>query len=377
MKFRVERDVLDEAISWTARSLPTRPSAPVLSGVVMKAADNTVSLGSFDYEVSSRNQFEAEVEEPGTVLVNGKILAGICKALPHKPVEVELIENRVAIRCGNTKFDLVNMVFEDYPSLPPIPEEIGLVDSNEFSRAVSQVAMASLRDETVPLLSTVRVQIKGEQLVLASTDRYRLAMRWLSWSPRNNEIETSALVKAKIFSDLAKSLGSSGEVAISLNKVPGQGALIGLEGNGRKGTCALTDGEYPDVASLFPAEAAATALVDREELGAALRRILLVADRSGQVKLTFTAEGLTLESGQGNENRAVETLPCDYTGEEEMLIAFNPSYLIDGLNALDTDLVRIAMNHATKPVVITGQNNGEESEHQDFKYLLMPIRATA
>src|SRR5690606_19464470 len=164
VKFRVERDVLAEAVTWTARTLPTRPPAPGLAGVRLEAAaDGTLTLSTFDYEVSARSEVAAEVDEPGTVLVSGRLRAESSRALPGKPVDVVLDGTRVNVTCGSSRFTLLTMPVEDYPALPEMPAHAGSVDADAFAEAISQVTIAAGRDETLPLLTGVKLEISGEK----------------------------------------------------------------------------------------------------------------------------------------------------------------------------------------------------------------------
>jgi DNA polymerase-3 subunit beta len=219
MKFRVERDVLAEAVTWTARTLPNRPPAPVLAGVRIEATNEGIlNLASFDYEVSARSEIPAEVIEPGTVLVSGRLLAEISRALPNKPVDVTVEGTKVSVVCGASRFTLLTMPVEEYPSLPNMPEVTGVVVGDVLTEAVNQVTVAASRDDTLPLLTGVRVEIEGEKVTLLSTDRYRLALRELVWKPASPSISTVALVRARTLNDVAKSLGASGDVNIALSK---------------------------------------------------------------------------------------------------------------------------------------------------------------
>ena len=198
MKFRVERDVLADAVTWTARTLPTRPPAPVLAGVRIEAdAVGTIGLSSFDYEVSARSEIPAEVVEPGTVLVSGRLLAEISRALPAKPVDFAVEGNKVIVTCGASRFTLLTMPVEDYPALPAMPELSGTVSGDELTHAVAQVTVAASRDDTLPLLTGVRMEIDGDKVTLLATDRYRLAMRELTWSPAATDASHVALIPAR------------------------------------------------------------------------------------------------------------------------------------------------------------------------------------
>ena len=355
MKFTVARDVLAEAVSWTARALPVRPASPILAGVRIKAEGDELTLSSFDYEVSANSHIPATVDEAGEVLVSGRLLADISKSLPSKPVSVELDGQKVNLVCGSSHFTLAVMPLDEYPLLPAQP--------------------TTSRDDTLPLLTGVRIEINGPAITLLATDRYRLAMRELDWEPTDTSIEEVALVKARILQDVAKSMtsGAKVEVGLSGESQPGASSLIGFTAQGRRTTSTLMDGDYPAVRRLFPETTPIQAVVDRHGLLEAVKRMSLVAERKTSVRLAFTEGQLVLEAGQGDNAQASEALEATLHGDD-ISTAFNPQFLIDGLQVLDTDYVRFGFTHPTKPAVITGQKKADEGEVTQFRYLLMPIR---
>ncbi|MGC5165355.1 DNA polymerase III subunit beta [Luteimicrobium sp. DT211] len=373
MKFRVERDVLAEAVTWTARTLPTRPPAPVLAGVLLDAdASGVLSLASFDYEVSARSQVPADVSEPGRALVSGRLLAEISRALPNKPVDVVLEGSKITMTCGASRFTLLTMPVEDYPALPAMPETSGTVSGDDLTHAVAQVSVAASRDDTLPLLTGVRVEIEGEKVTLLATDRYRLALKELTWKPAWPDLSTVALVRARTLSDVAKSLGASGDVDVALST--GQGVdLIGFEAGGRRTTSLLVDGDYPPVRRLFPDETPIHAVVATQPLIDAAKRVALVAERNTAIRLSFTDGQVVLDAGQGDDAQASEALEAKLEGED-ISVAFNPQFLLDGLGALGTDFVRFGFTHPNKPVEFTGQDSLDGVGRADYRYLLVPIR---
>src|SRR5256885_1863271 len=183
MKFRVERDALADAVAWTAKSLPSRPSVPVLAGVLLRVSAGKLTVSGFDYEVSSQVSTEVQSDADGAALVSGRLLAEITKALPAKPVEVAAVGSHLELVCGSARFTLPTMPVEDYPTLPEMPSTAGTVEAAEFAGAVAQVAVAAGRDDTLPLLTGVRMELEGSTMTLLATDRYRLAIKELEWRP--------------------------------------------------------------------------------------------------------------------------------------------------------------------------------------------------
>src|ERR1700754_1822191 len=277
VKFRVDRDVLADAVAWAARSLPVRPSVPVLAGLLIKASDDGLVLSTFDYETSARATLSAQVSDEGTALVSGRLLADICRSLPDKPVDMVLDGARVSLTCGSARFSLQTMPVEDYPSLPDMPAATGTVASESFAHAVAQAVTAAGRDDMLPVLTGVRIEIDGSTISLLATDRFRLSHRELGWDPRTPDDTLAALVPAKVLGDTAKSLTSGTEVTIALATTGTGEGIIGFEGAAaggtRRTTTRLLDGEFPKVRSLFPSEHLTVAKMDKNQLIESVRRV--------------------------------------------------------------------------------------------------------
>ena len=376
MKFRVDRDVFADAVAWAARSLPVRPSTPVLSGLLIEASNEGLVLSTFDYETSARATLSAEVADEGKALVSGRLLADICRSLPAKPVEMVIDGARVSLTCGSARFSLQTMPVEDYPTLPEMPTATGTVDSTEFAHAVAQAVTAAGKDDMLPVLTGVRIEIEGSTISLLATDRFRLSLRELQWNPRTPDETVAALVPAKVLADTAKALTSGSEVIIALSASGTGEGIIGFEGAAagglRRTTTRLLDGEFPKVRSLFPNEHLTTALVEKASLIESVKRVALVAERNTAVQLQFTDGVITLDAGSGDEAQASESIEATINGEE-LTTGFNPQFLLDGLSAIDESTVELAFTQASKPVVISGQP-AEGAADPGFRYLLMPRR---
>jgi DNA polymerase-3 subunit beta len=374
VKIQVERDVLAEAVAWTARALPARPAVPVLAGIRLQAADE-LTLSSFDYDVSAQARLPVSIEEEGEALVSGRLLAEITRSLPARPVVISSDSARATLTCGSATFTLLTMPAEDYPTLPEMPPAAGSIGSDAFASAVSQSATAAGRDDTLPALTGIRVEIEGETLTLVSTDRYRLAVRELRWSPARPDLSAAVLVPARALADTARALTAGAEVSIALALPGEEGAggegMIGFEGGGRRTTTRLLGGDFPRYQSLLPKQANAVAELAAGPFAEAVKRVALVAERNTAVRLSFSPGQLMLEAGTGDEAQAVEVIEASFEGDD-IQIAFNPQYLLDGLTALDSDTARVSFTEAGKPALITGKP--AESEQPDYRYLLMPIR---
>jgi len=376
MKFRVERDALADAVAWTAKSLPSRPSVPVLAGVMLRVTDGRLEVSGFDYEVSSQVSVEVQADADGAALVSGRLLAEITKALPAKPVDIAAVGAHLELVCGSARFTLPTMPVEDYPTLPEMPSSAGTVDAAGFAAAVAQVAIAAGRDETLPMMTGVRLELNGSTMAMLATDRYRLAMREMEWNPDDPDISLNALVPAKTLNDTAKTLGPlGGSVTLALAQGNAGEGMIGFAGGTRRTTSRLLDGaNYPPVRSLFPTSHNAEARVTVAALVEVVRRVALVAERTTPVLLSFSEDGLVVEAGGTEEARASEAMEATFTGEA-LTIGFNPQYLIDGLQNLGAPTAVLSFVDAFKPAVISpAGENGEIVP--GYRYLIMPIRVT-
>ena len=378
MKIRVERDVLAEAVAWTARSIPARPGTlPQLSGILVKTGTDGLTLSGFDYETSALVTLPADVADDGQVLVSGRLLADISRALPAKPVDISVDGAKLAVTCGSSRFSLQTMPVEDYPALPEMPAVAGTVDGDAFAAAVNQAVTAAGRDDMLPVLTGVKVEIEGTSMSLLATDRFRLSLRELQWQPENPEVTATALVPARVLAETARSLTGGGQLSIALGSAGSGEGLIGFEstaaGGSRSTTTRLIEGAFPNVRQLFPTTSEITAQADVAALVDSARRVALVAGRNTPIRLTFTDGMVTLEAGNGEEAQASESLEAVVSGGD-ISIGFNPTYLLDGLGAITGSHVHIAMTQPARPAAFASMSGADATPDLDFRYLLMPLR---
>jgi DNA polymerase III subunit beta len=372
VKIVLERNVLAEAVAWTARALPARPTVPVLAGIRLQAGEELV-LSSFDYDQSAQATVPVTTEQAGSALVSGRLLAEISRSLPARPVHIETDDGRVVLACGSTTFTLLTMPEDEYPALPEMPPAAGTIGSDVFATAVSQAISAACRDDALPTLTGVRIEIEGETLTLVSTDRYRLAISEVRWTPTRPDISAALLVPARSLAETARSLTNGVQVSIALGLPGAQGnaddGMVGFESSGRRTTSRLLGGEYPRYRSLLPKTENAAAELSTGLLTEAIKRVALVAERNTSVRLSFSVGELMLEAGTGDEAQAEETIEAEFSGDD-LSVAFDPQYLLDGLAATDSDTVRIAFTAPGKPALLTGKPGTDGNP--EFRYLMMP-----
>lgn len=347
----------------------------VLLGLLLDADADGLSVSGFDYEVSSKVTVPVLAQEGGRVLVPGRLLAEIVRALPAQPVDLRLEGSRVVLTCGTARFTLPTMQVEDYPALPDMPSAAGTVDSSTFADAVAAVALAAGRDDTLPVLTGVRVEIEDQELTLAATDRYRLAVRTLPWKPDQSGLSTTALVPARTLAETAKALAHADAVTLALATGSAGEGMIGFEGvvagQARRTTSRLLEGEFPKYRSLLPSESSARATLETAPFAEAVKRVALVAERNTPVRLTFSADGALLEAGGSDQAQAREQIDGTWEGDvEDLQIAFNPGFLLDGLGAVGAEATMLSFTGPTRPAVLTAG----DGDSGDYRYLLMPVR---
>ena len=386
VSFRVTQDDLADAVAWVARSLPSKPTQPVLRAMLITADDEGLELAGFDYEVSTKARIPAEVTTPGRIAVAGKLVAEITASLPNKPVEVMVEGSKVLVRCGSSRFELPSIPLDDYPQLPQLPKKTGEIHPRLFAEAVTQVAIAAGRDDTLPMLTGVHMEVHGEQMLLAATDRFRMAVRHLTWKPESDAVDARLLIPAKTLLDNARSLDSAGldvlDIAVGTGEQIGREGLFGVHADARQTTTRMLDADFPNFQPLLPKTHTSLASVEIAPLQTAIRRVALMSDRSAQIRMEFSPGQVILSAGGADAGHAEEVLPCAFAGEP-LLIAFNPGYLRDGLSVVHTERVVFGFTQPSRPAILipepaelpeAGENGEFPTPETDFTYLLMPVR---
>ena len=322
---------------------------------------------------ASRANTEAEVATPGKVLVPGKLLADIARSLPNKPVTIQLDGTRVLVNAGTAKFTLPILPINEYPNLPDMPEVLGSLDTENFSHAISQVATAAGKDESLLSLTGIHIEVKGDNITLAATDRYRLAVRELSFNPARPNTEAVALIRSRTLLETTKALTNTKNINLSLAPATSNDRLAGFQTESKTTTTRLLDGTFPPYRHLIPQESLTTTIIEVAPFLDAVRRVALVTDKTIPLKLTFTGNSLTLEAGGGDEAQANEIFETQKTGED-LSIAFNPNYLLDGLHAISAPYAQISFNTSGKAAILMGKKDANSPAIENFRYLLMPTK---
>jgi DNA polymerase-3 subunit beta len=376
VKFQVNRDVFSEAVSFAVKLLPQKTTLPILSGILIDASDGELTLSSFDYEVSAQTHIAATVDVPGKILVSGRLLAEIASRLPSAPVTFATVEGKILVSCGSAQFTLLSMPVEEYPTLPAVSGESGVLAADVFSAAVSQVAVAASKDDVTPVITGVQLEVSQSSLSLVATDRYRVAVRDIEWTASGELTENlTALVPARTLMEIGKTFGHSGTISVAIMNTD-ERELIAFQAGNKTVTSLLIKGNFPPVKRLFPETVENYAVINTSELIEAVRRVSLVLEREAALRFTFSADGLTLEAIGSEQAQASETIDAFLTGDDTV-VSLKPAFLLDGLGAVHSEFVRISFTKTDNPnkpgpVLVTSQAAKDQPGTDNYKYLLQP-----
>ena len=376
MKFQVNRDVFSEAVSFAVKLLPQRTTLPILSGVLIEATESGLTLSSFDYEVSAQTSIAAEIEEMGRILVSGRLLADIASRLPNAPVQFSTEDSRIKVTCGSAHFTLLSMPVEEYPTLPQVAEQSGLLPADDFAAAVAQVAVAASRDDVTPVITGVQLEISQDSLSLVATDRYRVAVRSIGWDSAGSDVgSVTALVPARTLQEIGKTFGHSGTISVAITSTEDR-ELIAFRADRKTVTSLLIKGNFPPVKRLFPETVDNYAVINTAELIESVRRVSLVLEREAALRFSFTMDGLTLEAIGSEQAQASESIDAFLTGVDTV-VSLKPQFLLDGLSAVHSEFVRISFTKTDNPnkpgpVLITSQSSKDQPGADNYRYLLQP-----
>jgi DNA polymerase-3 subunit beta len=388
VKFRCERDALSEAISSAGRAVASRSGAlPILSGLLVRTAQDEIELAGSDLELTIRVSAPAECDDEGAAVLPARLLGDIVRSLEPGAVSVDVGEDEARIKSGRSEFSLRVLAAEDFPRLPEVAGSGVRMDAAALAEALRQVIPAASRDDARPILTGVLLVAEGSGLRLVATDSYRLGVRDLPGeSVLAAHLSGAAaegrhvLVPAKALGELQRLLGSGA------GQSPGSSAAPGIEnqvelsfsdrdacfdtGRARVST-RLIEGQFPNYQQLIPSGYPNRLVVPREAFIEAVKRVRLIGrDRdNAPIRLMMSAAGLELQTIVHDVGQATETVDAKYEGSETT-IAFNPEFLLDGLGAISSEEVSVETVDTSKPAIVRSAEGG------DFLYLLMPVRVS-
>ena len=375
MKFQVNRDVLAEAVSFAARMLQSKPTSQILSGMRLVADANSLQISVFDHDVSAQTDIVANVDESGTALVSGRLLNEIIGRLPNQPVTFVIDGTKAVLTCGTSKFELATLPIAQYPTLPPVPPVTGTIDGEAFISAIRRVSVASAKDSTRPFQKGIQLKATSTSVTFTAADPNRIARCQVQWLGKNVPDETSAVVLTKTMQDIEKTFANLGEISISISP---DGGMVAFQAKNRTVTTVVLNIEnYPDIDQYFPTNLEESAIINKQDLIDATRRVELVVNESEDtIRYAFEDGSVNLDS-TSSENNASESVQATLNGNPTSL-RFKPWLFHDGLSQITSEFVKIEFTKNQRdparpgPIIMSSQTSKDAASPDTYRYLLNP-----
>jgi DNA polymerase III subunit beta len=362
LKITCSREELVRQLSIVSRAASTRTTVQVLAGILLRAEDGKLQLAATDMELSLRTSLDAGVDTEGAVVVPGKLLVDLARLLPGDEVSIEHRQGEgvVEIVSGSASYRVHTYNAEDFPRLPELSgTELATIDAEALLATATKVGRAASRDESRPVLTGILVRFEGENLIMAATDSYRLAVKETSMSTPGPELD--AIVPARALLELARVSQGASELQLGV-----QENQVLFASDGVLLTTRRIEGQFPNYRQLLPESFEHEVALPREELLDVVRRVAVMAQRNAPLRLRFAEGELTVSAQTQDVGEGRETMPAAYTGEA-LDIGFNPEFLRDGIESVEGDELRLKLISPLRPAVLQGAA-------EDFSYLIMPIR---
>ncbi|HKJ36476.1 MAG TPA: DNA polymerase III subunit beta [Solirubrobacterales bacterium] len=365
MKITADRDPLLDALQAAARALSTRSTLPSLGGILLTVQDGAATARATDMELGLTVGIEADAEGDGSILLPGRLLTDVARALPPGPVTIaeRSAEHDVELTAGTASFHIKVLPTDDFPRLPEFEGEAIRMPAGALAETVERVARAASRDEVRPILTGILVSVDGSTLTMVATDSYRLSVKHTQLEQAPSQ-SFEANVPARAMRELARIVSQTGaeEVEIAL-----PGSQIVFRAGPYVLSSRLIEGQFPSYRQLLPDSFDHDVRLPTKELLDVCKRIRHLAQRNAPLRLGFSEGELTISAETPEIGDAKESMPCAFEGEE-LVIAFNPQFFIEGIESIEGDELVLRLTSPLRPGLL--QQAGDE----DFSYLAMPIR---
>lgn len=369
MRITCHKDILNEKLQLLLKTVTTRSTMPVLSGIRLDAkATGKVEAASTNMELSLRVVFDATVEEEGAVVLPGRLFADVTRSLP--PGEVSVVsegeEPQVTVASGKASFKMNSLPASDFPRLPELPEDgVFELEAGPLTETIDIVARAASRDETRPVLTGILVKFGKSSIKMVATDSYRLSVKETKVKSSLAE-KKEAIVPRQSLEELSRIIAAAPVKNVRIGMADGQ-IVYGV---GETTVASrLIEGQFPNYQQLLPEEFKHEIALDREEILEVVSRIGIMAQKNAPLKMRFTAGELIVSAQTPQVGEATESLPVPFEGEE-IEVGFNPEFLREGLESVPQEQIFLRIISPLRPGLLKGKED-------DFFYLVMPVRLTA
>lgn len=366
LAFSVDARPFVSAVSWVARRVPGKLRHPALGGMVMEVSDGRLTVSAFDYDAMHRADLELDRGTDGRVLVSGRLLAKLAETFPDKPVSVALDGSQVTVACGSLKLTLPTMPIEDYPTLPLVPPPIGSVEAEPFATVLKRVVVAADRDGSASVAGLTGVYLKftAGSIQVMGIDRYRGAVGSIGW--QGSVDDAGVLVPSLVVVELARVLASAGGT-VEIGLEPDR--LASFTGPGRSVVVRPLAEQFPvAMPSAFPSRSDTPVAVDVAELSTALKRAAIAREPKTPALLEFEPGSVTVQAS-GSTGGISDVVACSHDGEP-VTVRINPQLLLDGLDAMHSDVAELHLGAPARALMLTPAGDG------DYRHLIQTIRQT-
>ncbi len=364
MKFRCERDVLVETLGTAGRAVSTRSGLPGLSGVQVELVGDQFTVTGSDLDLTITTTIEVSGESDGKAVIPARLAADIVKALSPGAVELSTEDDTLRISAGRSDFSIRLITSDEFPKITEIDAKPVELDAEQLAHALKQVVLAASSDDSRPILTGVLLAAEGDSLRLVATDSYRLAMKDIDGIELLSEGE-QVLVPSRALGELHRILANGKSITLRLGEKEASFTVEGVTLTTR-----LIEGDFPNYRGLVPDHHPNTLTVNRTALLDALRRVKLMAPQEGTpVRIEMNEHGMELVAVTADVGTAREVVESSYVGED-LVVAFNPRFLLEGLEVAPGDDVTLLTTDELKPALIKSVG------FDNYLYLLMPVRVS-
>jgi DNA polymerase-3 subunit beta len=374
MKLKIKKDVLLDSINWVNRVIAARPVLPILSNILLEAKDTSLTLSASNIEVSSKSEKLAHIDKAGEVIVQGRLLNEIVKALPNKDVTLELKGTKLLVESDNLHYSIACAPKENYPDSGQMPEILGSVETDLFLHSIQQVSIAAAKEESTPILTALKIELDNENITFSAIDRYRIAKKVIEWKPKSKiESKITLLVKSKNLLEIIRGFESGGVVNIHFEETNSN--KVGFSTDAKTSILQLVSGDFPQTEQLFKDKYTEEVVIEKDVFQDAINSVSILPEQNISIVFDIQKNEIKLSS-QGNEEfNADNQIPCQYDGAN-IAIKFNSTYIKEGVAQFKSKYLIMKFDESTKPVEILGIDKPGGEVDMEYRYVIVPIRVT-
>jgi len=367
MRFTISREKLQEGLAAVTAAVPAKTTLPVLSNLLVETTERGIRLSATDLDIAVSTEVRADVETPGSITIPAKKLSEIARELPPSPVKVSASgEQRVTIECGRSKFKLLGLPRDEFPSFPTVRfNESWRVKSGELQKLISHVAFAVSTEESRPILNGVLWELREDRMRMVATNGHRLSKMELP-------VESSSappgdlIVPPKALEQIKRLFPAEEELEIARGE-----NHLGFRSPFTSVFTRLVEGPYPNYEQVIPKDNDRFCLCDKAALTSALKRMSVIAsDQTHRIKMSFNTGMLKFSVTTPDLGEASDELPVNYNGDQ-LDIGFNATYLLEILRYMPTEQIRLTFKAPERAATIEPEGWDDPAK---YLCLVMPLR---